>query len=149
MKYAIVIDGIIKGYSTAYISRYINGLPVYRPLVFTGVPNFNPDLEKLQKVLTIFNDRVEVSYTVILLTQTELDILAAEATLALQKAKDLQAEADVKNEQQVKNFVKMSIAEVNSYVDTNVTDLASAKVILKFLARMVLLLIKRELKEWR
>ena len=47
----------------------------------------------------------------------------------------------------VQNFIKSTPAEVTGYIDTNVTDLASAKTVLKKMALMLLLLARREYRD--
>lgn len=50
----------------------------------------------------------------------------------------------IKGDTLVQSFIAMTPAQVNSYIDTQVTDLASAKTVLKFFGRMVLILARRE-----
>ena len=81
-KYAIVVNNIIKdikNFDVPPVGRYIDGLPLYLPLVFIPSPSFNINTQKLSIVYTIFNDRVEVSYDVVQLTQAELEQLAIDA----------------------------------------------------------------------
>ena len=54
---------------------------------------------------------------------------------------------EVKQDTFVNNFISMSPTQVNTYVDNNVTDLASAKNVINKLALMVLLLARREFGE--
>ena len=56
-------------------------------------------------------------------------------------------QASVKADNFVQNFIKMTPAEVMTYVDNNVTDLPSAKSLLEKMAVMLLLLARREFKE--
>ena len=50
----------------------------------------------------------------------------------------------MKQDAWIDNFIGMSPAQVATYIDKQVTDLASAKTVLNKLARMVLLLARRE-----
>jgi len=54
---------------------------------------------------------------------------------------------EVKQDTFVGNFISMSPAEVNTYIDSNVTDLSSAKNVINKLALMVLLLARAEFGE--
>ena len=64
---------------------------------------------------------------------------------ALEKTKAERRE--VKQDTFVNNFISMSPTEVNTYVNNNVTDLASAKSVINKLALMVLLLAREEFGE--
>ena len=54
---------------------------------------------------------------------------------------------EVKQDNFVNNFISMSPTQVSTYVDNNVTDLASAKNVINKLALMVLLLARAEFGE--
>lgn len=70
----------------------------------------------------------------------------AEQIAQRQAAEKTSAErTELKADAWIATFVAMSPAQVSSYVDQNVTDLASAKSVIDNLARMVLLLARREL----
>ena len=47
----------------------------------------------------------------------------------------------------VQTFVNMTPAQVDTYVQANITDLASAKTLLRKMALMLLLLAKKEFKD--
>lgn len=72
---------------------------------------------------------------------------AAEAARLAQAQADAADKAAIKLEAQVQSFINMTPAQVNNYIDTNVTDLASAKTVLKFYGRMLLLLARKEYKD--
>lgn len=52
--------------------------------------------------------------------------------------------AQVKTDPFVANFIAMTPAQLRSYVDANVTDMASARTLLKRLAVMLLVLTQKE-----
>jgi hypothetical protein len=70
------------------------------------------------------------------------DELAKEAA----KTDIIQAKEDAKADAFVKQFIAMTPAEVNTYVNGNVTDLASARVLLRRMALMILFLAKQAYK---
>ena len=73
---------------------------------------------------------------------------SAEEIAARQAREKTKAERlEVKQDTFVNTFISMSPAQVNAYVDNNVTDLASAKNVLNKLALMVLLLAREEFGE--
>jgi len=62
----------------------------------------------------------------------------------LKEQSDEQDKLSIKADTFVQTFIAMTPAEVDSYIDVNVTNLASAKAVLNKLALMVLLLARRE-----
>lgn len=62
---------------------------------------------------------------------------------ATQDNTDLQV---LKQNSQLKTFVNMTPAQVNSYIDTNVTSLATAIPVLKLLSQAVLVLSRQQLR---
>jgi len=74
----------------------------------------------------------------------EVPASAEEIAARQQKADDAAAKVAVKADNFVNNFIAMTPAQVTSYINANVTDLASAKTVIGKLAIMVLLLAKRE-----
>jgi len=60
------------------------------------------------------------------------------------RAKTVAERDELKQDAWIDNFIGMSPAQVSTYIDKQVTDLASAKTVLNKLARMVLLLARRE-----
>lgn len=76
-------------------------------------------------------------------SQEQIDaILAKRAEIEADNA----ARAELKQDAFVQQFIAMTPADVRTYVDANVTDLASAKVLLRRMAVMLLLLAKAEYK---
>lgn len=63
------------------------------------------------------------------------------------EADDAAIKASAKADAFVAQFVEMTPAEVAAYVDSNLTDLASAKALIKKMALILLLLARREYKE--
>lgn len=92
---------------------------------------------------------VEVTPTDIAGTWTQTwaeEPLSAEEIAALQKAADQQAVTDAaKADAFVQTFVGYDASQVQEYVETNVTDLASAKAVIKKLALICLALAKTRL----
>ena len=78
---------------------------------------------------------------------TEVPASAEEIAKRTANAKTNAERDEVKQEAFVQQFIAMSPTEVNQYVEGNVTDLASAKNLLKKLSRMVLLLSRQEFGE--
>ena len=75
------------------------------------------------------------------------EAISAEEILAREKSETDDAHHQtVKADPFVASFLAMSPAEVVAYVDTNVTNLASAKVVIAKLAQMMLLLARREFR---
>ena len=70
-------------------------------------------------------------------TQKQLD--KEQILLAINKARN-----DIKVDPFVQTFINMTAAEVTSYINTTVTDLASAKNVLQKLALMLLYIAKKE-----
>ena len=98
---------------------------------------FDPATEKLgNEVLTANagNKTVTVTMTPVPLSQEELDALQAEADrlAAIQAAID--AKADIKADT---TFGTVTAAQAQTYIENNVTDLASAKAVLKKMAKFI------------
>lgn len=77
-------------------------------------------------------------------TGSRTEARAAASVQAAADAADTAIHASVKLDAFVQQFVAMSSDQVKAYVDANVTDLASAKTLLKRLAVMLLLLARQE-----
>ena len=73
-------------------------------------------------------------------TQAEID---AKTEAATQEQDDADDKAAVKADQTLRNFVTMRPAQIDNYINNNVTDLASAKMVLKLLAKIVLVIARR------
>ena len=80
-------------------------------------------------------------------TWTEVPASAEEIAGRQASAKTRDERLEVKQDTFVNNFISMSPTQVNTYVDDNVTDLASAKNVINKLALMVLLLARAEFEE--
>lgn len=90
-------------------------------------PVFDPSTHRLEQGVPVEVDGAwVVTRVVVPLSQTELD--------RLQEAADREA---LKADAQVLALLRARPAGINNYIDTNVTDLGSAKTILKILARAV------------
>jgi hypothetical protein len=63
-----------------------------------------------------------------------------------QAAADAVARTAIKADNFVGNFIAMTPAQVSNYIETNVTNLASAKAVIEKLALMTLLLARREFR---
>jgi len=59
---------------------------------------------------------------------------------------EAETKAEVFADQQVRNMLKSTPAEIETYIDTNVTDMASAKEVMKVLAKALSALAKREFR---
>lgn len=80
-------------------------------------------------------------------TWVEEDATSEQIAARQKRASYVERRAEVKADQFVTAFLKMSPAEVVSYVNVNVTNLASAKTVLTKLALIVLILARREFDE--
>jgi hypothetical protein len=74
----------------------------------------------------------------------EVNATAQEIAARTQAATDEAHRLLVKADSFVTNFIAMTPAQVASYIDTNVTNLATSKTVITKLAQMVLLLVRRE-----
>lgn len=96
-------------------------------------PSFNPATEKLVEGVPTLNGSVwEVQQVVVPLTAEEL--------AARTQQEDTEA---LKADNQVTALLKARPAQINNYIDANVTNLAEAKAVLKILARAVSVLAQR------
>lgn len=77
---------------------------------------------------------------------TEVPASAEQIAARQEAANDAAAKNEIKADNFVTSFIAMTPAQVNTYIQTNVTDLASAKNVIGKLALMVLLLAKREFR---
>jgi hypothetical protein len=73
-------------------------------------------------------------------------VIAAEQAAAAEMAAQETARTTAKADAFVKTFIAMTPAEVETYVNGNVTDLASARVLLRRMALMLLYLAKQAYK---
>jgi hypothetical protein len=78
---------------------------------------------------------------------TVVDASAEEIAARQRAATDDAARMSIKADTFVGNFIAMTPAEVASHIDTNVTNLATAKTVITKLALMVLLLARREFRD--
>jgi hypothetical protein len=76
----------------------------------------------------------------------EVDATAEQVAARTQSATDETHRLAVKADGFVANFIAMTPAQVASYIDTTVTNLATAKTVITKLALMVLLLARREFR---
>lgn len=80
-------------------------------------------------------------------TWTQIDASAKEIAQRQKVTDDADATAAVKVDGWVKAFVAMTPAEASNYVDVNVTNLATAKDVLKKMAFMLNVLARRSLRD--
>jgi len=73
-------------------------------------------------------------------SQSEIDAF-------LQEQEDQTVKQDVIGDPQIRTFLRNSPVEIETYIDTNVTDVASVKEVLKVLAKTVSALARIELRE--
>ena len=110
------------------------------PVLETEHPVYDPITQNIEEGTPVFSDPNWVqSWNVVPATPEEI---AARTGMAELEAAKTSAAADIF----VQNFIGMTQADVADYVETNVTDLASAKSVLKKLASMVHVLAKREFR---
>jgi hypothetical protein len=92
-------------------------------------PAFDDTTEYLVQGVPVFNDpNWEVTRVVTAMTQAEIDAAATSTA----RAEDI---ATLKADAQVLALLKARPSAINNYIDTNVTDMASAREVLKILAR--------------
>lgn len=143
MKFAKVINGVVdeyKEFDSQPECKIIAGLPTIRPVVELTKPGFDPITQRLDKVVTIFDDRVEWAWTAVALS---LEQVAANQRVQA----DEQLKTTMKADTFVQQFVGMSLSEVGTYVDGLGFADPVAKQFCKRLAQMVLLLAKHEYRE--
>lgn len=75
---------------------------------------------------------------------TEVAVSADEISQRTQEAANADALASTKADAFVQQFISMTPAEVVAYVETNVTNLATSKTLMKRMAVMLLMLARRE-----
>lgn len=75
---------------------------------------------------------------------TEVDASPEEVTQREKDGAEAAAKATIKQDAFVANFIAMTPAQVEDYVNANVTNIASAKALLVKMAKMLLLLARRE-----
>lgn len=110
------------------------------PLV-VDKPAYNPVTQYLKvKPLRVETDRVVKTFDVIDYTQKELDAIAAEEAAKAKRKAELAEAAN----QVITGLASKNFADVDAFVDSQVTDLATAKVYLAKLSKIVLALVKRE-----
>lgn len=101
-------------------------------------PSFDPDTQKLKVVEPITTAALEIPYQIRPLTASQIAKRAA--------AKDAADDAEnMRVTPFAKTFAAMSPKALDDYIDANITDIASTRLYLKRLSRLVLPLIKREL----
>ena len=100
-----------------------------KPVTQLADPPYDPATQRLVQGTPVFNDpNWEVTQVVQALTQEEVDDKQTESDLA----DDL---ALFSSDPNVKALLGARSAQIENYIDNNVTDLASAKEILKILAK--------------
>lgn len=76
MKYALIKNDTVieyREYQTAPECRIVDGLPVLRPVVELPKPDFEPDLQRVDETVQIFDNRVEVGWTVVALPAEQIE----------------------------------------------------------------------------
>jgi hypothetical protein len=108
------------------------------PIVDMPQPGYDPATQRPREVAPIFqNGQWEQQWVVEALPQDQIDEIA-------QEAQNDQDKSDILADTFVGTFIGFTPAQVENYVETNVTDLAGAKNVLKKLGKLVLLLARRE-----
>jgi hypothetical protein len=106
-------------------------------------PAYNPATHDRTRTEPVSAQAVEIPYAV---TPRDPAVIAAEQAAAAEMAAQETAKATAKADAFVRTFIAMTPDEVASYVNGNVTDLASARVLLRRMALMMLYLAKQAYK---
>lgn len=155
MTYALIVDGAVASYPYSFAQLRRDNPDVSFPR--------NPSDERLAELgvvkiadtprpaADLTENVVEVTPVLVggVWTQAWSLVAASAEQIASrqQRATDDAARLAVKVDTFVTNFIAMTPAEVSTYVETNVTNLASAKSVIEKLSLMVLLLARREFRD--
>lgn len=139
MRYAKIFNNAIveiRQYTEQPECKYVNGLPTIRRIVDAAKPPYDAITQGLQETFTILDDRVEAGWALV--------ALPPETVAANQEQAELAADrATVKADAQVQAFIAMTLPQIDTYIDNNVSDPGTRKV-LKLIARMLRILARRE-----
>lgn len=108
-------------------------------LVESQRPVYNPDTHIATSEVQLVNKVPTLVWTVSERPQEEIDAIQAKRAQEKADKEDRQA---LVNDSMAEALFKARPDQINTYIDNNVTDLASAKAVLKILARAVSLLAK-------
>ena len=152
MAYALIEDGVVKTYPYSFKQLCTANPNVSYPRdpddtklrefgLYLVNPTTRPDYDLTKNVVESTPQTIHGVW----LQMWEEVPASAEVIAARQVRKKAKAEHDeVKQDTFVSNFISMSPTEVGAYIDSNVTDLASAKNVINKLALMMLLLARQE-----
>ncbi len=154
MSYALIVDGAVATYPYGFAQLRRDNPDVSFPrapsdefLADFGIVKVAPVSRPANTLTTNFIEGTPALVgDVWLQVWNEVPASAEEIASRQQKAVDDAAKADVKADNFVNNFIAMTPAQVTAYINSNVTDLASAKNVIGKLALMVLLLARREFR---
>jgi hypothetical protein len=154
MRYALVVDGVVTKYPYSFMELRKAHPDVSYPrdpsderLADWGVvpvleaerPPYSTTMNYQETTPTMING---VLYQIWMAVPASPDEVASRE----RQAAEGRDRASVKGDAFVTSFIEMSPAQVISHIDTNVTNLTSAKNVIKKLALMVLLLARQEFK---
>ena len=154
MRYALVVNGVVTKYPYSFMELRKSNPGVSYPrapsderLADWGVVRV---MEVKRPAYSTTMDYQETTPTMIngVLYQMWMGVPASPDEVARREAR-ITRDAErltVKTDTFVANFIDMTPAQVINHIDTNVTNLASAKHVIEKLALMVLVLAKLELK---
>jgi len=154
MSYALIENGVVATYPYSYAAfRAANpGTSFPREVNDAWLAGYgiSPVASVARPANTLTTNFVEGTPVLVgdVWTQVWNEVAASAEEIATrqQKAGDDAAKTAVKADNFVNNFIAMTPAQVNAYINANVTDLASAKTVIGKLALMVLLLARREFR---
>jgi len=108
----------------------------------TPLPVYDPMTQKVVAVDPVWaDDQYVQAWDIIALTQEEMDqkVIEEAARVAAEEDQLLyeQGVDNLKTDRQMRQFFKATPAQIDNYIETNVTSLATAKSVLKMLAKAV------------
>lgn len=154
MSYALINNGAVATYPYSYAAfRAANpGVSFPRTVSDEWLAGYGiyPVASVTRPANTITTNVIEGTPVLIgdVWTQVWNEVAASAEEIAArqQKAADDATKAAIQVDSFVASFIAMTPAQVNAYIQANVTDLASAKNVIGKLALMVLLLARREFR---
>lgn len=155
MTYALIINGAVVQYpySFAQLRRdhpdvSFPSAPSDEVLAGFGVVKVHPSDQPTHDAIT----QNVVQATPVLVNNQwvqgwEIEGATAEQIAARQlRANDVATHREVREDSFVSSFIAMSPAQVNSYIDNNTSNLAATRALLKKMAIMLLILVRREFR---
>lgn len=156
MTYALVKDGAVVAYPYSFAQLRKDNPQVSFPRepsderlaefgVVTITPTDRPDIDRTTQNLAEGTPALVGKVWTQVWNVTD----ASPEQVAVRRAikADEDAAAAIKADSFVESFIAMTPAQVASYIDANVTNLASAKTVIAKMAMMLLLLARREFRE--